>query len=97
MKTVFVGGGRITSALCAGLRLAGYRQPLIVHDRNDPKLRALKRQFHVSRESVLSRAVAQADLLLLAVRPQNVMEVLASIRDVAAANPEMYSKVRRRS
>jgi pyrroline-5-carboxylate reductase len=80
MKTVFVGGGRITSALLAGLRLAGYRQPLIVHDRNAHKLRALKREFKVAAEPDLHRAVAQADLLIIAVRPQNVMDVVSEIR-----------------
>ena len=45
--TVFLGGGRITSALIAGLRLAGYDRPLVVHDRNPHKLRDLKRRYGV--------------------------------------------------
>jgi pyrroline-5-carboxylate reductase len=97
MKTVFIGGGRITSALLAGLRLAGYRQPLIVHDRNAHKLRALKREFKVATEPDFARAVEQADLLIIAVRPQDVMEVLARICTAAAALPEMQLKAKRRS
>ena len=44
---VFLGGGRITSALVAGLRLAKYDKPIIVHDRNPGKLRQLKKQYGV--------------------------------------------------
>ena len=47
---VFLGGGRITSALLAGLRLAGFRQPIVVHDRNPHKLRQLQRLYDVQAE-----------------------------------------------
>ena len=40
--TVFLGGGRITGALVAGLRLAGYAGEIVVYDRNPEKLRALR-------------------------------------------------------
>ena len=80
MITVFLGGGRITSALLAGLRLAGYKQPLIVHDRNAHKLRALKSEFKVGTEHDLIAAVTQAELLIIAVRPQDMADVLTKIR-----------------
>ena len=67
--TVFLGGGRITSALIAGLRLAGYDKPIVVHDRNPGKLRELKRRYKVQTESDLHRAVDRAELLMVAVRP----------------------------
>ena len=40
--TVFIGGGRIASALVAGLRRAEYKEAIVVHDRNPKKLRALR-------------------------------------------------------
>ena len=43
--TVFLGGGRITGALLAGLRLAGYGRPIVAHDRHSEKLQKLKRQY----------------------------------------------------
>ena len=46
--TVFLGGGRITSALAAGLRLAGDAREIVVYDRNPAKLRALRREAGVS-------------------------------------------------
>ena len=35
---MFLGGGRITSALVAGLRRAGHQGVIVVHDRNPEKL-----------------------------------------------------------
>ena len=67
--TVFLGGGRITGALLAGLRLAGYDQPIVVHDRHARKLQQLKRQYGVAVEPDLHRAVESAHLLIIAVRP----------------------------
>lgn len=76
---VFLGGGRITSALLAGLRLAGFRQPVVVHDHNPHKLRQLKRQYDVQVEPDLHRAVEQAHLLIVAVRPDGVRDLLQHI------------------
>jgi pyrroline-5-carboxylate reductase len=74
---VFLGGGRITGALLAGLRLAKYKAPVVVHDRNPHKLRALKKEFGVAVEPDLLRAVRQARLLILAVRPDDVESILS--------------------
>lgn len=76
---VFLGGGRITSALLAGLRLADYKQPIVVHDRNADKLRYLRREYDVPVEPDLQRAVAQAHILIVAVRPDSVRELLQRI------------------
>lgn len=77
--TVFLGGGRITGALISGLRLAGYGQPMVVHDRHAAKLRQLQREFGVEVERDLRRAVARAGLLVIAVRPDTVRELLDAI------------------
>lgn len=77
--TVFLGGGRITTALAAGLRLAGYDKPIVVHDRNREKLRQLQRAYGVTGEPNLRRAVEQARLLIVAVRPDSVGALLRAI------------------
>ena len=83
MKTiVFLGGGRITSALLAGLERAGYKKPVVVHDRNSHKLRSLKKKFGVTVESDLAPAIQQAELLMIAVRPSDVMTMLAQVGEV---------------
>jgi pyrroline-5-carboxylate reductase len=76
---VFLGGGRITSALLAGLRLSGYKQPIVVHDRHPRKLQRLKRQYGVAIEPDLHRAVESAHLLITAVRPDSVRGLLKEI------------------
>lgn len=78
--TVFLGGGRITSALIAGLRLAKYDRAIVVHDRNPAKLRELKKQYAVAVKPNLHQAVEQAALLIVAVRPDSVSELLQQIK-----------------
>ncbi|HKM91198.1 MAG TPA: NAD(P)-binding domain-containing protein, partial [Candidatus Acidoferrales bacterium] len=82
--TVFVGGGRITGAVVAGLRHAGFRGRIVVCDRHAKKLRQLRSGYAVQSQPDLRRAVADADLLLIAVRPADVLPLLAAI---AATRP----------
>ena len=79
---VFLGGGRITSAMLAGLRLGKTRHRLVVHDRNPGKLRDLKKRYAVAVEPDLNRAVKQADVLIVAVRPSSVRELLQMVGKV---------------
>jgi pyrroline-5-carboxylate reductase len=85
--TVFLGGGRITSALVAGLRFTGYDRPIVVHDRHPRKLQQLKRQYRVTPEPDLRRAVAQASLLVIAVRPESVRELLKQVGQLHRSLP----------
>jgi pyrroline-5-carboxylate reductase len=84
---VFLGGGRITSALLAGLTAANFRAKLVVHDRHPQKLRKLQKQFGVAAEPDLESAVKRADLLILAVRPQSVRELIRSMPAPARTLP----------
>lgn len=76
---VFVGGGRITSAMLAGLRLARHDYRLLVHDRNLDKLQNLEKEYQVAVDSDLGNAVREADFLIVAVRPDSVRELLLAI------------------
>src|SRR5260370_12267932 len=82
---VFLGGGRITSAMLAGLRLAATSHRMVVHDRNPGKLRDLKMRYAVAVESDLNSALKQADVLIVAVRPSSVREVIHAIGNVNRA------------
>jgi pyrroline-5-carboxylate reductase len=77
--TVFLGGGRIAGALLAGLWLAKYPGSLVVYDRHDEKARRLQKLYGVTTESSLERAVANAHLLIIAVRPASVSGLLQEI------------------
>jgi pyrroline-5-carboxylate reductase len=84
--TVFLGGGRITTALLAGLRRAGYRTPIVVHDRHPEKLRDLKRKYGVRAEENLEVAVAhaQSGLLIFAVRPDATLLLAEAVSKITS-------------
>jgi pyrroline-5-carboxylate reductase len=77
--TVFLGGGRITGALLAGLRLAKYSGPLVIYDHHSEKLRQLEKLYGVRTERSLQHAIAQAHLLIIAVRPASVNGLLQEV------------------
>jgi pyrroline-5-carboxylate reductase len=86
---VFLGGGSITSALAAGLRLAGDKRQVIVYDRHPEKLRALRRESRVEIARDLNSAVELANMLIIAVRPASVAGMLAEVRDCGADPPQL--------
>jgi pyrroline-5-carboxylate reductase len=80
-NTVFLGGGRITSALAAGLRLSGYEETIVVYDHNPEKLRALRRESRVESARDVKSAVAGAGLLVFAVRPGSMAGMLREVSE----------------
>jgi pyrroline-5-carboxylate reductase len=87
--SVFLGGGRITGALAAGLRLAGNRRKIVVYDRHPEKLRALRRESQVEIAHDLQSAIEVADMLIIAVRPASVAEMLAEVRNCEVDPPQL--------
>jgi len=81
-RVVFLGAGRITTALVAGLRLAKADYKIVVHDRNPARMRELHKRYGALIEPDLQRAVSQADLLIVAVRPDSVRKLLHDIAKV---------------
>ncbi len=76
---VFLGGGRITSALVAGLRLGGYPGNILVYDHNAANLRTLQKQSRIAIAHDLKSAVGRAEILIVAVRPASVGGLLQEI------------------
>jgi pyrroline-5-carboxylate reductase len=87
--TVFLGGGRITGALAAGLRLAGDRSEIVVYDRHPEKVRALRRESGVKIARDLKSAVESAEMLIVAVRPASVKEMLVEVAACGAKAPRL--------
>jgi pyrroline-5-carboxylate reductase len=87
--TVFLGGGHITGALAAGLRLAGYSGEIVVYDRHPEKLRALRRESRVEIARDLKSAVERAGMLVIAVRPGSVRDVLKEVAACGGAPPKL--------
>jgi len=87
--TVFLGGGHITGALAAGLRLAGYDGEIVVYDRHPEKLRALRRESRVQMVRDLRSAIGRAGMLVIAVRPGSVREMLEEVAACGVTAPRL--------
>lgn len=83
-STVFLGAGRITSALVAGLRLAKYARPIVVYDRDPKKSLALRQESRVEVAPNLKSAVERAEILIVAVRPDSVADLLEEVATCGA-------------
>jgi len=85
LSLAFVGGGNMTRCLLAGVLEADYQANKIwVCDPNPEKLQSLTHQYGVHVTDVNQEAIANAEVIVFAVKPQNmqaaVMQAAAQIR-----------------
>ncbi len=74
----FIGGGNMAEAIIKGLVQAEKRD-IIVSDRRAERLRHLKKSYSVSTTKSNREVVKQSDMVVLAVKPQNIADVMAEI------------------
>jgi pyrroline-5-carboxylate reductase len=81
---VLIGGGNMGTALLRGILKAKLTAPqrITVVDVHAGKLEELKKTYRVHTASEPTAAVAKANLIILAVKPQTLSGVLDRIRDV---------------
>jgi pyrroline-5-carboxylate reductase len=79
----FIGGGNMATALIRGFLAAGLYQPgqMQASDVDPAKRTALKRRLRVAVTADNRAVVREAKVIILAVKPQIIDEVLAGIRD----------------
>ncbi|WP_150466621.1 pyrroline-5-carboxylate reductase [Francisella sp. SYW-9] len=83
MKICFIGGGNMASAMIAGMVAHGYNaSDIIVFDRNDKKRESLNKKHSIATSDSLVETVKQADILILAIKPQGMVELIKEIRDL---------------
>jgi len=80
LNITFIGGGNMAEALIAGLSTSGHRkQNICVSDIKDSRLHDLQQRYDIKTDTNNISAIAQADILVLAVKPQQMDELLKSI------------------
>jgi len=81
----FIGGGNMAEALIAGLATAGHAaERLWVTDISKARLDALQEKYGIGRCTDIADLLSASDVLLLAVKPQQVDDVLLNLGEVAA-------------
>ncbi|PCI45143.1 MAG: pyrroline-5-carboxylate reductase [Proteobacteria bacterium] len=82
LNITFIGGGNMAEALISGLKQSGHSsQHICVSDINEDRLRDLHQRYDVKIDSDNISAIAHSDILLLAVKPQQMDAVLAGISE----------------
>ena len=93
MNIAFIGGGNMARSLTGGLLARGWRaEQIVVSDPVPEQLDALRTQFAVRVTNDNAAAARDADIVLLAVKPQAMRQAAAGIQAaIAARRPLLIS------
>jgi pyrroline-5-carboxylate reductase len=82
MKIAFIGGGNMGEAMVSAVLKKGLAKPeaVIVSDIADARLRHLEKKYGVTATSSNLEAAGKGQVVVLAVKPQNLAEVVASLK-----------------
>ena len=93
MKLAFIGGGAMAEAMIAGVLRNNVAAPggIAVSDVADARRKHLQSAYGVSPFADNAACTRGADLVVLAVKPQNAAEVLANIKDAVTPKQAVLS------
>ncbi|QLE79537.1 pyrroline-5-carboxylate reductase [Francisella sp. Scap27] len=78
----FIGGGNMAEAMISGMVNSSYEsQSICVVDRNELKRESLKSKYGIRVSVDLIEEVEKADILVLAIKPQQMSELILEIKD----------------
>ncbi len=82
MRITFIGGGAMGEAMIKCLLTAKVAAPqdMVVSDISPTRRELLSREYGVDTSSDNKKTVADADLIILAVKPQNLLQVMEEIK-----------------
>jgi len=87
MRIAFIGGGNMATAMIGGLRSTGVAGPaIVVADPVAAQLARLAHRFGVRTTGDNAAAVADADIVVLAVKPQEMRSVVTQIKRSTAGS-----------
>ncbi len=90
----FIGAGSIAEAMIRGLLGASLVEPgkiLVCNRSNNHRLKELSRSLGVSDRSTKAEVISESDLVILAVKPKDLPEVLLEIRPVVKQGQVFFS------
>jgi pyrroline-5-carboxylate reductase len=89
----FIGSGNMAEALIKGIIAAGIYKPenIFVSDIRPERLKQLARKYKVKPAKNNRELAGRADIVVLSVKPQNMTEVLESIKDAISSKKLVIS------
>ncbi|RMG90974.1 MAG: pyrroline-5-carboxylate reductase [Zetaproteobacteria bacterium] len=93
LNIAFVGGGNMAEAMIAGLIRAGHRQDAIMVAEPNADRRTWLRDAYKVRVTDDNRQAMEADIVVLAVKPQQVRQALSGISDLLGMEQILLSIV----
>lgn len=91
-KIVFIGGGNMARSLIGGLVADGLpAQQIHVLDTQTSILKALQQDYNVHTHDDLANAVQSAEVIVLAIKPQQMQDVVKALATVWPANAVLIS------
>jgi len=87
----FIGGGNMAEALIKGIRGQGMRYEIIVSEPREERRRYLEDSYGIRTTPSNRGVVSSCDIIILAIKPQNMGEVLEEISDLVTDEKTVVS------